>query len=231
MPDCFFRRGVADAASTYELGSSPNPPALPGDLMFSSSRWMIAFMSGGFRFNELWTLLNWGPVAALPACLPASPLRSALLCSLQSRIKQLTQNTLDYLSLPIHSGPIVVIRIAAVDPLTHTHTDPDVHAQAYTYIYICTRTPLWLSCTYIPAGRADARQRSLWSQLIGNRSRPSVRAREKNLIMRPDPRLIPRNGVRLLSLCGRLAFVTGAGVMAARWADLQDQSRCWPVCK
>lgn len=66
--------GVADAASTYELGSSANPPALPGDLMFSSSRWMIAFMSGGFRFNELWMLLNWGPVAVLPACLP---LRSA----------------------------------------------------------------------------------------------------------------------------------------------------------
>lgn len=37
-PIVFFRRGVADAASTYELGSSPNPPALPGDLMFSSSR-------------------------------------------------------------------------------------------------------------------------------------------------------------------------------------------------
>lgn len=29
--------GVADAASTYELGSSANPPALPGDLMFSCS--------------------------------------------------------------------------------------------------------------------------------------------------------------------------------------------------
>lgn len=132
MPDCFFRRGVADAASTYELGSSPILPALPGDLMFSSSRWMIAFMSGGFRFNELWTLLNWGPVAALPA----SPLRSALLCSLHSRVKQLTKNTLDYLSLPIHSGPIVVIRIAAVDPLTHTHGPRHARTGLYIYIYM-----------------------------------------------------------------------------------------------
>lgn len=115
----------------------------------------------------------------LPACLPASPLRSALLCSLQSRVKQLTKNTLDYLSLPVHSGPIVVIRIAAVDPLTHTHAPRHARTGLYIYIYICTRTPLWLSCTHIPAGRADARQRSLWSQLIGNRSRPSVRAREK----------------------------------------------------
>lgn len=92
---------------------------------------------------------------------------------------------------------------------------------------------MWFSCTHIPAGRADARQRSLWSQLIWEQKQTSCQSKGKNnLIMRPDPRLIPRNGVRLLSLCGRSAFVSRSrcdGCKISRLARPESLSACLQI--
>lgn len=50
--------------------------------------------------------------------------------------------------------------------------------------------------------------------------------------MRPDPRLIPRNGVRLLSLCGRSAFVSRSrcdGCKISRLARPESLSACLQI--
>lgn len=127
----------------------------------------------------------------------------------------------------------MVIRIAAVDPLTHTHAPRHARTGLYIYIYIYARALLCGFPALIFRQAVPMPDNALCGlSSLGSEADLLSEQGKTNLIMRPDPRLIPRNGVRLLSLCGRSAFVSRSrcdGCKISRLARPESLSACLQI--